>query len=141
MNSTDRDHIAAFLAKWQGSEGNERANYQSFFCDLCRALGVDEPPPKGNIAGDPYCFDKDIKFFEDSEKTRFADFYKEGCFLIEAKQGSDSSSKGHGKRSTKTDRDNLQKAFNQAKSYAYNRLLGDLPPFLMVCDIGSHFEI
>ncbi len=141
MNSTDRDHIAAFLAKWQGSEGNERANYQSFFCDLCRALGVEEPPPKGNIAGDPYCFDKDIKFFEDSEKTRFADFYKEGCFLIEAKQGSDSSSKGHGKRSTKTYRDNLQKAFNQAKSYAYNRLLGDLPPFLMVCDIGSHFEI
>jgi hypothetical protein len=141
MNAIDRDNIATFLAKWQGSEGNERANYQSFFGDLCRAIGVEEPPPKGSVAGDPYCFDKDIKFFEDSEKTRFADFYKEGCFLIEAKQGSDSSSKGHGKRSTKTYRDNLQKAFNQAKSYAYNRLLGALPPFLMVCDIGSHFEI
>jgi hypothetical protein len=38
------------------------ANYQSFFGDLCRAIGVEEPPPKGSVAGDPYCFDKDIKF-------------------------------------------------------------------------------
>jgi hypothetical protein len=35
----------------------------------------------------------------------------------------------------------MQKAFNQAKSYAYNRMLPSLPPFLMTCDIGSHFEI
>jgi hypothetical protein len=142
MTPDDRDRVAAFLKKWQGSEGNERANYQSFFGDWCRALGVEEPPPKGTVPGDPYCFDKDIKFYSDqAESTRFADFYKAGCFLIEAKQGSDSSAKGHGKRGTKAYRDNLQKAFNQAKSYAYNRMLGSLPPFLMVCDIGSHFEI
>ncbi|MBD2555209.1 class I SAM-dependent DNA methyltransferase [Limnothrix sp. FACHB-708] len=142
MTPDDRDRVAAFLKKWQGSEGNERANYQSFFGDWCRALGVEEPPPKGTVPGDPYCFDKDIKFYSDrAESTRFADFYKAGCFLIEAKQGSDSSAKGHGKRGTKIYRDNLQKAFNQAKSYAYNRMLGSLPPFLMVCDIGSHFEI
>jgi len=142
MTPDDRDRVAAFLKKWQGSEGNERANYQSFFGDWCRALGVEEPPPKGTVPGDPYCFDKDIKFYSDKvESTRFADFYKAGCFLIEAKQGSDSSAKGHGKRGTKIYRDNLQKAFNQAKSYAYNRMLGSLPPFLMVCDIGSHFEI
>ena len=142
MTPDDRDRVAAFLKKWQGSEGNERANYQSFFGDWCRALGVEEPPPKGTVPGDPYCFDKDIKFYSDkAESTRFADFYKAGCFLIEAKQGSDSSAKGHGKRGTKIYRDNLHKAFNQAKSYAYNRMLGSLPPFLMVCDIGSHFEI
>lgn len=142
MKPADRGRVEAFLGKWQGSEGNERANYQTFFGDLCRALGVEEPPPKGTIAGDPYCFDKDIKFVSDkSESTRFADFYKQDCFLIEAKQGSDSSGKGHGRRGTKVYRDNLQKAFNQARSYAYNRLLGSMPPFLMVCDIGSHFEV
>ena len=97
---------------------------------------------RGALLGNPYCFDKDIKFFtEKAETTRFADFYKEGHFLVEAKQGSTDSSKGHGKRGTKTYRNAMQKAFNQAKSYAYNRMLPTLPPFLMTCDIGSHFEV
>ncbi|MBE9138108.1 DUF559 domain-containing protein [Nodosilinea sp. LEGE 07088] len=143
MTPDDTQRVVAFIDKWQDSEDNERANYQTFFGDLCIALGVEGPPPKGSTPGDPYCFDKDIKFFtsDKAESTRFADFYKESCFLIEAKQGSQDSSKGHGKRGTKTYRDTMQKAFNQAKSYAYNRLLGSLPPFLITCDIGSHFEI
>ncbi len=142
MNETDKQRAQDFLNKWQGSEGNERANYQSFFGDLCVALGVAGPPPKGSISGDPYCFDKDIKFYsEKGESTRFADFYKQGHFLIEAKQGSKESTKGHGKRGTKAYQDAMQKAFYQAKSYANNRMLGELPPFLITCDIGSHFEI
>jgi type I restriction-modification system DNA methylase subunit len=138
MNQSDRARIDAFLKKWLGSEGNERANYQTFFGDLCGALNVESPPPKGSVPGDPYCFDKDIKF---SKSTKFADFYKQGCFLIEAKQGSNSSSKGHGKRGTSAYANQLQAAFYQAKKYAYNRFIGELPPFLMVCDIGSHFEV
>lgn len=55
--------VERFLAKWLGSGGNERANDQTFFGDLCDALGVDKPPPKGSVPGDPYCFEKDIKFF------------------------------------------------------------------------------
>ena len=35
MNDRDRTNIQGFLAKWQGSQGNERANYQTFFDDLC----------------------------------------------------------------------------------------------------------
>ncbi|MGD1940562.1 MAG: type IIL restriction-modification enzyme MmeI [Leptolyngbyaceae cyanobacterium] len=126
MQPTDTQRVDTFLKKWLNSKGNERANYQTFFGDLCVALDVEGPPPKGSEPGDPYCFDKDIKFFtsEKAESTRFADFYKAGCFLIEAKQGSTESGKGHGKRGTKAYRDNMQKAFNQAKSYAYNRLLG-----------------
>jgi hypothetical protein len=142
MRDTDNNRVGDFLKKWLGSEGNERANYQTFFGDLCVALNVPSPPPKGSEDGDLYCFDKNIKFFgEKAETTRFADFYKESHFLIEAKQGSTNSSKGHGKRGTKGYRDEMQKAFNQAKSYAYNRMLPSLPPFLMTCDIGSHFEI
>ena len=142
MNESDSKRIQDFLKKWLGSEGNERANYQTFFGDFCGALGVDGPSPKGSVAGDPYCFDKDIKFYSDKAETiRFADFYKESHFLIEAKQGSKDSSKGHGKRGTKTYLDAMQKAFNQARSYAYNRMLPNLPPFLMTCDIGDHFEV
>lgn len=143
LSDEAKQRVEQFITKWQDSEGNERANYQPFLSDLCVALGVDRPPPKGSVSGDPYCFDKDIKFFssDKAESTRFADFYKEGCFILETKQGSNNSSKGHGKRGTKAYLDNMQKAFNQAKSYAYNRMLGSLPPFLITCDIGSHFEI
>ena len=144
MDKADQQRVGPFLDKWLGSEGNERANYQGFFLDLCAVAGVEGPPPKGSVAGDPYCFDKDIKFYSGEKtapSTKFADFYKEGCFLIEAKQGSVSSAKGHGKRGTKAYRDTMQKAFNQAKAYALNRMLPSLPPFLMTCDIGSHFEI
>jgi hypothetical protein len=142
MDSADRQRVQDFLGKWLGSEGNERANYQTFFGDLCVALAVDAPPPKGSVEGDRYCFDKNIKFFnEKAETTRFADFYKEGHFLIEAKQGSTNSAKGHGKRGTQGYRDTMQRAFNQAKSYAYNRMIPTLPPFLITCDIGSHFEV
>ncbi|MCY7368046.1 MAG: hypothetical protein LH474_07825, partial [Chamaesiphon sp.] len=142
MNAAESKRVEDFLTKWLGSEGNERANYQTFFGDLCVALDVPEPPPKGSVEGDKYCFDKNIKFFgQKAETTRFADFYKEGCFLIEAKQGSTNSTKGHGKRGTKGYRDAMQQAFNQAKSYAYNRMLPALPPFFITCDIGSHFEV
>jgi hypothetical protein len=142
MNDADSKRVGDFLHKWLGSEGNERANYQTFFGDMCVALDVAEPPRKGSVEGDKYCFDKNIKFFsEKAETTRFADFYKEGYFLIEAKQGSTNSTKGHGKRGTKGYRDAMQQAFNQAKSYAYNRMLPALPPFLITCDIGSHFEV
>jgi hypothetical protein len=142
MDSADSQRVQDFLSKWLGSEGNERANYQTFFGDLCVALAVDAPPPKGSVEGDRYCFDKNIKFFnEKAETTRFADFYKEGHFLIEAKQGSTNSAKGHGKRGTQGYRDAMQRAFNQAKSYAYNRTVPSLPPFLITCDIGSHFEV
>jgi hypothetical protein len=141
MNAAQSKRVEDFLTKWLGSEGNERANYQTFFGDLCVALDVPAPPPKGSVEGDKYCFDKDIKFYDKKVATRFADFYKEGCFLVEAKQGSTNSAKGHGKRGTKGYRDTMQQAFNQAKSYAYNRMLPALPPFLITCDIGSHFEV
>jgi hypothetical protein len=141
MNAAESKRVEDFLTKWLGSEGNERANYQTFFGDLCVALDVPAPPPKGSVDGDKYCFDKDIKFYDKKVATRFADFYKEGHFLVEAKQGSTNSTKGHGKRGTKGYRDAMQQAFNQAKSYAYNRMLPALPPFLITCDIGSHFEV
>lgn len=132
MNSADKKRVESFLNKWLGSEGNERANYQGFFLDLCDALGVEKPAPKGSEEGDPYCFDKDIRFYSSTKTaptTRFADFYNEGCFLVEAKQGSKTSSKGHGKRGTKAYRDAMQKAFNQARQYT--GMLAQRPPFLL----------
>ncbi|MBD2428813.1 type IIL restriction-modification enzyme MmeI [Phormidium sp. FACHB-1136] len=142
MDSADCQRIDAFLAKWLDSEGNEQANYQSFLGDLCKALGVEPPPPKGKVPGDPYCFEKAIKAYsEKGPSSKKADFYKEGFFLIETKRGSITSNKGHGKRGTKSYRDAMQGAFNQARQYIQLLDAPTKPPFLITCDIGSHFEI
>jgi hypothetical protein len=58
MNDRDSKRIEDFLTKWLGSEGNERANYQTFFGDLCVALDIPSPPPKGSVDGDRYYFNK-----------------------------------------------------------------------------------
>ena len=50
---------SAFVAKWQGSAGDERANKDSFLREFCEALALDTPGPKD---GSPdYCFEKDIR--------------------------------------------------------------------------------
>ncbi|GCL37842.1 type II restriction enzyme, methylase subunit; N6 adenine-specific DNA methyltransferase protein [Sphaerospermopsis reniformis] len=140
MKSEDHQRVEIFLKKWKGSQGNERANYQGFFLELCDALAVERPAPKGSITGDRYCFDKDIKIFnKDGETTNFADFYKEGHFLIEAKQGGNTAKRGTAKRGTKTYDIAMEKAFYQAQSYT--PFLPSKPPFLITCDIGSHFEM
>ncbi|MFM7579799.1 MAG: type IIL restriction-modification enzyme MmeI, partial [Microcystaceae cyanobacterium] len=90
-----------------------------------------------------FCFDKDIKIIPpDGEviiKPNFIDLYKEGYFVLEAKQGSDLSTKGVGKRGTNNYRRAMKKAFAQALNYA--RFSPVKPPFLIVCDIGNHFRI
>lgn len=41
MDRADQERVQQFLDSWLGSGGNERANYQGFFLDLCRALNVE----------------------------------------------------------------------------------------------------
>ena len=141
MKQSDLERVERFLERWQGSRGNERANYQLFFAELCDALGVQRPLDKGRIPGDPYCFDKDVKIFHPSGKVTpgFIDFYKANHFVIEAKQGGITSGKGTAKRGTATYLKEMEKAFVQAVAYA--RSLETKPPFVITCDIGDHFEL
>ncbi len=141
MNEVDRTRVETFINRWAGSSGNERANYQLFFAEMCDALGVDRPTDKGRIPNDPYCFDKDVKIFHPSGKVTpgFIDFHKAEHFLIEAKQGGTTSKKGMAKRGTNTYLREMEKAFVQA--VAYTRNLSSKPPFLLTCDIGDHFEL
>jgi hypothetical protein len=141
MNQADLDRVETFLERWQGSRGNERANYQLFFTELCDALGVQRPLDKGRVAEDPYCFDKDVKIYHPSGKVSagFIDFYKAEHFVIEAKQGGTASGKGTAKRGTTTYLKEMEKAFVQA--VAYTRSLESKPPFVLTCDIGDHFEL
>ena len=141
MNEVERQRVEQFLEKWLGTSGEERANKDSFFLDFCDALAVERPPAKGSVSDDPYCFEKDVKIPHPSGKvtTGFVDFYKAGHFIIEAKQGGETTGKGTAKRGTATYRKEMEKAFVQA--LAYSRNLEPLTPFLLTCDIGSHFEL
>ena len=141
MTPADTTRIEIFVARWQSSGGNERANYQMFFTELCEALGVLRPDVKGNVAGDPYCFDKNITIYHPSGKKTpgYIDFYKADHFVIEAKQGSEISGKGTAKRGTRGYLKAMEGAFVQAIAYARN--LPSKPPFVLTCDIGSHFEL
>jgi hypothetical protein len=140
MNELDKQRVEKFLHKWQGSSGNEIANKDSFCLDLCTALGVETPPPQGSIPGDPYCLEKNVKMPQSTGEVKQGriDFYKEGHFILEAKQGSVKSGGSTPKRGTRAYDQYMQKAFIQATAYALH--LPVKPPFLLTCDIGSHFE-
>ncbi|PZU97701.1 MAG: hypothetical protein DCE90_06360 [Pseudanabaena sp.] len=108
---------------------------------LLLMICVERPIPKGTVKGDPFCFDKDIKFFNDrGTATSFADFYKEGHFIFEAKQGG-THNKGTARRGTKNYDLAMEGAFYQARKYAHSPFLPNKPPFVITCDIDSHFEL
>jgi hypothetical protein len=88
--------------------------------DLCDALGVERPNAKGSVAGDPYCFEKDVKFFSPNGMvtSKFIDLYKADHFILEAKQGGTTSGKGTAKRGTLTYQKAMEAAFVQAIAYA-----------------------
>lgn len=131
--------MEAFIQRWQNAGGTERANYQMFFAELCDALGVERPNPQGGEVA--YGFDRSLTIYTPSGQKRsgFIDFYKENHFIIEAKQGSDQSGKGTAKRGTQSYLKAMEAAFVQAVAYARN--VPSKPPFVLTCDIGSHFEL
>jgi len=131
--------IPAFLSKWHLASGGERKTKDYFLLDLCTALGV--PPP--DVAQDRYGFEADVLSVHEGGKTTIlrVDLYKHGCFILEAKQGSNPGDPkaGHGKRGSEAWNKSMQNAYGQAVGYA--RSMDDPPPFLVVCDIGYVFEL
>ena len=133
--------LTAFLATWRGSAGNERANFQSFLRDFCVALDLPVPEPKG--PGATHCFEKDLKLthLDGSITTGAIDLYREGCFVLEAKQGSTREAPGSSPvRGTRAYDRYMEAAFGQAVNYARNLPTGR-PPFVITCDIGHAFHV
>ena len=131
--------IAAFVSKWHLASGGERKAKDYFLLDLCAALGV--PPPE--VGQDRYGFEADVLQVNEGGKitTLRVDLYKHGCFILEAKQGSNpgDAKAGHGKRGSEAWNASMQNALGQAIGYA--RSMNEPPPFLVVCDIGYMFEL
>lgn len=129
--------ISEFIAKWQGSAGDERANKDSFLREFCEALGLDTPGPKD--ASPDYCFEKEVRIAQadGSANTKFMDLYRAGCFVLEAKQGGTTGMPNA--RGTRSHDRYMERAFNQAKAYAL--ALPIRPPFVLTCDIGHLLEV
>jgi len=149
--------VENFIAAWQASGGAERANYQLFLSGLCDLLGVPRPEPtKPDDRDNAYVFERTVTWQHGDGGTsaNFIDLYKRGCFILEAKQGSDKTAATDfpelaGKLKTGTARRGtsgwdraMQAAKNQAERYA-KALPGEegWPPFLVVVDVGHSIEL
>lgn len=159
--------IDAFISEWRGTGGSELANTQSFINGLARLLGVD--PPRGAKADDTandYVFERRV--FQDNgdgtESFGRIDCYKRGCFILEAKQGSEADraaadkgeddldifgqtaktrvARGTARRGTPGWAKAMVQAKGQAERYAKALPVDHgWPPFLLVTDIGYCIEV
>ncbi|MGB9130836.1 MAG: type IIL restriction-modification enzyme MmeI, partial [Thiobacillus sp.] len=77
-----------FIAKWNGADGSERANYPLFFNDLCDLLGVERPQPaKADDWHNGYVNERyiDARDGESAGTARYIDTYHRDRFICEAK--------------------------------------------------------
>jgi len=133
-----------FVEKWRQSGASERSNKDSFLRDLCDVLGVPHPEPAtGDSDRDRYVFERDAILIHGGERHTVGkiDLYKHGCFILEAKQGSESGSVkiGTARRGTAAWNVSMTEAFGQALQYATT--IEAPPPFLIVTDIGYCFDL
>lgn len=154
-------NVEEFIARWKGSQASERGNYVSFLNELCALLGVPAPDPATkDAARDGYVYERAVLFDDGEGRTsaNYIDLYKRGCFVLEAKQGSERrgeggavaaagagavvAARGTAVRGTAGWDVAMRKARAQAERYV--RALppeeGN-PPFVVVTDIGHTFEL
>ena len=163
----DAAAVDQFITDWHKTGGSELANTQSFINALCALIGT--APPSGSRTDDKfndYVFERRV-FQNNGDGTESfgrIDAYKRGCFILEAKQGSEADraaiekgqddldlfgqtalarvKRGTAKRGTPGWTKAMVQAKGQAERYA-KALPADhgWPPFLLIADIGYCIEV
>ena len=153
--------VHSFITRWQASGAAERANYQLFLSELCDVLDVPRPDPATPDGADnAYVFEKAVPLPHGT--TERIDLYRRGCFVLEAKQGSDRAEpgpalsqeaerrlkarkRGAAVRGTAAWDTAMERARQQAQSYARNlppdEIRDGRPPFLVVVDVGRSIAL
>jgi len=151
--------VDTFIDRWQSSGGSEHGNATLFLSELCDLLGIARPDPAGlDTRLNAYVFERRVDYPDQADRERgFIDLYKRGCFVLEAKQGSDAPTEteaerlgvrepdrrfGTARRGTRGWERAMQRAKNQAFRYA--RGLPDeegWPPFLVAVDVGHCIDL
>ncbi len=153
-----------FIYRWLQSSASERANYALFLSELCDYLELPRPEPsQADEEANTYVIDKAVVFQEldGSTTTNFIDLYKQNCFVLEAKQGSNPQpeqndlpfalappetprrrKRGTAVRGTHGWDTAMLAARGQAERYAKALPASDgWPPFLIVVDVGHSIEL
>jgi len=154
--------VQHFISRWEKSGAAERANCQIFLTELCSLIGVPPPDPATPDTNlNAYVFERAVNFDhgDGAVGTGRIDLYKRGCFVLEAKQGSDplaagkplSSTvreaqarlkKGTARRGTAAWDDAMLRARGQAEQYIRALPAEEgRPPFLVVVDVGHSIEL
>ena len=130
--------IDAFIARWEGASGTERANYQLFLTELCTLLGLPQPDPaRGDIQTDSYCFERRVVFQhgDGTQSQGFIDLYRRACYVLESKQTGLALDTGGWDKA-------MLRAHGQAVQYARGLPPEEgRPPFVVVVDVGRSIEI
>lgn len=123
-SATPSAALRALRDRWADSKAAERSNAQSYLREFCLALGVPEPLP----AGSGYEFELPVKLItrDGTETQGFIDCYKQGHFILEAKDVQGGASDVA-----------LRRAYGQARQYAANDPSGSPPPYLLVLDVAK----
>ncbi len=134
----DKNKISAFIERWRGVTGSERANYQLFITGLCELLELPQPEPAHEDTRDnAYVFERRVAFAhgDGSTSNGFIDCYRRSTFVLEAK-------KVKAGAHTKGFDDALMRARAQAEGYARALPASEgRPPFLVVVDVGHVIEL
>lgn len=137
MITTDT-HADAFIQRWQGKDGSEKANLQIFLNDLCDLLGVEKPQPAhADNTLNAYVFERRIDLLKVDHRSNrgFIDLYRRDCFVLEGK----STGKKHGSTGLDTA---MSRARNQAEGYIRNLpAFEKKPPFMILTDVGHVIEL
>ncbi|MEX2553888.1 MAG: type IIL restriction-modification enzyme MmeI, partial [Actinomycetota bacterium] len=120
--------LRALSERWAAAKPAERTNAQLYLTELAEALGVERPRPSG--AGYEFEYPVRVVTRDGTETVKRADLFKDGCFILEAKD-EDTSASGDLL---------LRRAFGQAIEYAHF-VPGHAPPYLMVLDVGSRLLV
>lgn len=134
----NKNTVEAFIERWQGVTGSERANYQLFITGLCDLLDLPQPEPASeDTRENAYVFERRVGFAhgDGSASNGFIDCYRRGAFVLEAK-------KVKAGAHTKGFDDALLRARAQGEGYARALPAAEgRPPFVVVVDVGHVIEL
>ena len=121
--------LANLANRWQGARAGERANLQLYVVELCEALGVGRPQPRGT--GCEFELQIDAISVEGTEAKNFIDSWKAGHFALESKDDAPT------RKGSTANEALLRRAYGQVRSYVHH-VPGEGPPaYLMVLDVGK----
>ena len=130
--------IDAFIARWEGANGTERANYQLFLTELCALLDLPQPQPaRADFQADGYCFERRVVFQhgDGSVSCGFIDLYRRACYVLESKQTGLTLDTGGWDKA-------MLRAHGQAVQYARGLPPEEgRPPLVVVVDVGRSIEL